>query len=182
MAGVVESGTVVALISGVIFLIEATRTIYDAAKDTESQPEAFRRVTARLPLACKILRSAEVSLETRDESARDTLKTTLSSCHAKAEELRETFEKAVRHDNDKWFDRSKKNFSALGKGHQVERLMEGILNDVQVLARDKLPGIATVAQLKELEEAITEMHEMYPSLRAAFEISLLQSGFGMPTT
>jgi hypothetical protein len=50
MTGVVEAGTVIGLISGVISIIEATKTIYDAAKDVKGQPDAFRQVAARLPL------------------------------------------------------------------------------------------------------------------------------------
>ena len=55
MTGVVEAGTIVGLISGVILIIEATKTIYDAAKDAKGQPEAFRQVAARLPLVRELL-------------------------------------------------------------------------------------------------------------------------------
>jgi hypothetical protein len=37
-----EAGFVVSLILGVISIIEATKTVYDAAKDAKGQPEAFR--------------------------------------------------------------------------------------------------------------------------------------------
>ena len=50
MTGIVEAGTVIGLISGVISIIEATKAVYDAAKDAKGQPEAFRQVAARLPL------------------------------------------------------------------------------------------------------------------------------------
>ena len=42
MTGVVEAGTVIGLISGVTLIIEATRTVYNIAKDAKGLPEAFR--------------------------------------------------------------------------------------------------------------------------------------------
>jgi hypothetical protein len=59
MAGVLEAGTLVSLISGVITIIDATRTVYDATKDAQGQPQAFRQVAARLPLVKDILQRAE---------------------------------------------------------------------------------------------------------------------------
>jgi len=50
---------IVGLISGVISIIEAVKTKYDAAGDKESHPKAFRQVAARFPLVIDILRSAE---------------------------------------------------------------------------------------------------------------------------
>jgi hypothetical protein len=53
----------------------------------------------------------------------------------------------------------------LGKGDKVEFLMEGILKDTQLLASEKLMGIADEAQVKKLEEGIEEMREMPSSLQ-----------------
>ncbi|KAL2046478.1 hypothetical protein ABVK25_011833 [Lepraria finkii] len=74
MTGVVEAGTVIGLISAVISIIEATKTVYDAAKDAKGQPKAFRQVVARLPLVNEILKSAKERIQTLDESAREALK------------------------------------------------------------------------------------------------------------
>ncbi len=165
MTGVVEAGTVIGLISGVISIIEATRTVYDAAKDAKGQPQAFRQVAARLLLVGEILHSAKERTETLDESAREALKPILESCKSKAEDLEKLFQKVVRKDDDKWYDRYKKAVATLGKGDKVEYLMEGILKDIQVLTCERLMGTATYAQVKELEEAIKEMNEMPPSLQ-----------------
>ena len=62
-----EAGFVVGLILGVISIIEATKTVYDAAKDAKGQPEAFRQVAARLPLVIEILHSAKERTHTLDE-------------------------------------------------------------------------------------------------------------------
>ena len=164
MTGVVEAGTVIGLISGVISIIEATRTVYDAAKDAKGQPEAFRQVAARLPLVGEILQSAKERTQTLDESAWEALKPIIKSCRAKAEDLEKLFQEVIRKDDDKWYDRYKKAVGTLGKGDKVECLMEGILKDIQALACERLMGTATDTQIKELEEAIKEMNEMLPSL------------------
>lgn len=160
-----EAGFVIGLISGVISIIEATKTVSDAAGDAKGQPEAFRQVAARLPLVVEILRSAEKGAQALDETKLDAIEETLESCKAKAETLKKIFQKVIRTDDDKWFDRYKKALSTLGKGDKVECLMEGILKDTQLLACEKLMGIATESQVMELEEGIEEMMEMPSSLQ-----------------
>lgn len=49
MAGVVEAGTVSGRISAVISIIEATKKVYDAAKDAEGQPEAIKEMNEMPP-------------------------------------------------------------------------------------------------------------------------------------
>jgi len=159
-----EAGFVIGLISGVISIIEAAKTVFDAAKDAKGQPEAFRQVAARLPLVIEILRSAKERALALDDTAQEALEPILESCKAKAENLNKIFQKVIRKDDDKWFDRYKKALGTLGKGDKVESLMEGILKDTQLLAYEKLMGIATETQAKELEEGIKEMKEMPSSL------------------
>jgi hypothetical protein len=159
-----EAGFVIGLISGVISIIEAAKTVYDAAGDAKGQPEAFRQVAARLPLVVDILRSAEGRAPELDDTTLDAIEQTLESCKTKAENLKKIFQKTIRKDDDKWFDRYKKALSTLGKGDKVECLMEGILKDTQLLACEKLMGIATESQVKELEEGIEEMKELPSSL------------------
>lgn len=161
-----EAAFVVGLISSVIAIIEATKTIYDAAKDTKGQPEAFRQAAARLPLVIEILHRAAEKAQTLDETAQEALEPILESCKRKAEKLDKTFQKVIRKDDDNWYDRYKKAIGTLGKGDKVECLMEGILVDIQLLACDeKLMGIATETQMKGLEDGIEEMKGMPSSLQ-----------------
>ena len=159
-----EAGLVVGLISGVISIIKAAKSVYDAAKDAKGQPEAFRQVAARLPLVNEILQSSKERTQTLDESAREALKPILKSCKAKAEDLEKLFQEVIRKSDDKWYDRYKKALGTLGKECKVESLMEGILKDIRVLACERLMGIATDAQMKKIEEAIKQMSEMPSSL------------------
>jgi hypothetical protein len=158
MAGVVEAGTVVGLITGVISTIEATKTVYDTAKDVKSQLEAFRQMAARLPLVCKFLHRAKERIVTLGESAPEALKPILKSCKGKASNLENLFRRVVRKDDDKWHNRDKKPSGTLGK---VVCLMEVIF--IQVLVCERLMGIATDAQMEEIKEAIKQMREMASS-------------------
>jgi hypothetical protein len=175
MTGFVEAGAVLSLLSGLITIIDATKTIYDGAKDTKGQPDAFRQIAARLPLVETVLQRAEAKTRTLRESEQDALKPLLASCTTKAEDLHKIFEKVVHRDDDNWHSRYKKAFSAMKKGVRVELLMEGILKDIQVLACSEL-GTATENEQKELDDAIKEMDSSLQD--EADNISLVHSGSG----
>jgi hypothetical protein len=96
-----EVGFVVGLIASVISIIEATKTVYDAAKDAKGQPEAFRQVAARLPLVIEILHSAKERAQAIDEAAQKALEPILKLCKAKTENLKKIFQKVIRKDDDK---------------------------------------------------------------------------------
>ena len=142
-----------------------TKAIYEAAKDAKGQPEAFCQVHAQLDLVIAILDRTKERARKVDETSQEALKPILESCKAKAERLNKLFQKVIRKDDDKWYDRYKKAAGTIGKGQKVESLMAGILKDIQVLACEKLTGVATEAQVKKLEEAIKEMNEMLSSLQ-----------------
>lgn len=160
-----EATFVVGLISGMIKIIEATKTIYSAAKDAKGQPKAFHQVHARLVLVIAVLDKAKERAQTVDETTLEALEPILESCKAKAENLNKIFQKVIRKDDDKWYDRYKKALGALGKEYKVECLMEEILKDIQVLVCERLIGTVTNAQEKEIQEAIKEMNEMPSSLQ-----------------
>ena len=160
-----EAAFVFGLISGVISICQATKTIYEAAKDANGQPEAFRQVYAQLGLVIVILDRTKEKAKKVDEASQDALEPILESCKAKAENLNKIFQKVIRKDDDKWYDRYKKAVGTLGKGQKVETLMAGMLTDIQVLACEKLTEVATEAQVKEINEAIKEMNEMPSSLQ-----------------
>lgn len=154
----------VGLIASVIQIIEATKRVYDAARDAQGQPEVFRQVAARLPLVIKILNSASVRAQVLDKTAQEELKPILESCKQKAENLKQISQKVAPKNDDKWYDRCEK-FVGVLRTHRVERLMEGILKDIHVLACEKLMGTATDAEVKEIKEAMKEMKDTPSSLQ-----------------
>jgi len=96
-----ETAFVISLISGIISIIEATKTIYNTAKDTKGQLKAFRRVAAQLPLVIDILHSTKEKIQALDKTAQNALKPILELCKAKAENLKKISQKIIRKDNNK---------------------------------------------------------------------------------
>ncbi|KAJ6262540.1 Vegetative incompatibility protein [Drechslerella dactyloides] len=158
-----EASVVVGLISSVISIIDATKRLYDAAKDAKGQPEAFRQVAARLPLVETILQEAGSRAQTLNVNKEEALKPIVESCNQKARNLKKIFKKVLKKDDDKWFDRYKKIVSTLVKGQRVESLMGDILKDVQMIACEA--GTATDAQVKEIDHAIEQINELPSSLQ-----------------
>jgi hypothetical protein len=64
-----EAGFIIGLISGIILIIKAAKTVFNAAEDAKGQPEAFRQVAARLPLIIKILHTAKERALALDDTA-----------------------------------------------------------------------------------------------------------------
>ncbi|MCJ1228881.1 hypothetical protein MMC12_005545 [Toensbergia leucococca] len=155
-----EAGLVIGLISGVIHIIEATKTVYDAAKDAHGQPEVFRKIASQLDLVLRILRKARTDAERLDETERKEVERTIKACREKAEKLQTIFNKVVRKDGDRWFDRYKAALATLGKGSKVQGLIEEIMKDIWVVTSNRMMETATENQVKELEDAIKDIGEM----------------------
>ena len=80
-----EAAFVLGLIFGVISICKATKAIYEAAKDTKGQPEAFRQVRVQLTLVIAILDRTKERAKKVDEKSQKALGPILKSCKAKAE-------------------------------------------------------------------------------------------------
>lgn len=174
-----EVAFVVGLVASVIGIIDGVKTVWDAVKDPKGQPEAFRQVAARLPLVLSILEKAKSEAKKLDEAAQEDLEKVLESCKEKAEKLNKIFKKVLPGDEDGRLGRYRKAVSAPFKGGRVEELMEGILRDAQLIVTDKLIGVATEEQVKELLDAIKEMKEMPSSLNdETGSVSQTHSGSG----
>lgn len=167
---------VIGLISSVIAIIGAAKTVYDAAADAKGQPEEFGQVATRLPLIIGLLESSKRGVPKLNATEQEALEAILQSCEDKAESLGKLFRRVIRKDDDKWYERYKKAVVAVSKGKKVESLMGEILKDVQVIVCDKLKEIATSNQVKELGEAIKEMKELPSSLQE--ETGFVHNGSG----
>jgi hypothetical protein len=147
-----EAALVIGLIGSLISIIDGTKKIYDAAGDAKGQPKEFRKVAARLPVVIEILRNTEAGASKLDETKLEAIKQILASCRTKAAELEKIFQKAIRKDDDKWFDRYKKALRTVRKGNKLEGLMEGIHKDTLLLVSEKIMGTATEAQVREFSQ------------------------------
>ncbi|KAH0538358.1 hypothetical protein FGG08_005053 [Glutinoglossum americanum] len=159
-----EAGLVIGLISGTIAIIDAIKKVYDAAKDQQGLPAAFREVAQRLPLVQHVLGKAKARAEGRqvDDEASKAAKSILEPCQKRAEDLEKIFQKVIPQEGDSRLDRYYKAASTLGKGGKVETLMNGILNDMSLLSVKC--GMETEDLVKELKEAMKAMSALDPSV------------------
>lgn len=156
---------VLGIISAVITIVDTIKQLYDGAHDSTGLPEAFREVTARLPLVRKILESVDSHLrgnETDDSSAE--AKAVLGQAQTKVLALKTLFDKVIPLDDDPRVDRYIKLVRTLGKGTKVETLMLGLMTDVQLLVSKCGLENATSQQIDQLHTAIEEISKIEPSV------------------
>jgi len=163
MAGA-EAILVLGIISSIISIVDGTKQVYDAATNIEGLPEAFREVADRLPIVANILGSAKQYINSRDDESCKGVKPVVEACEKKAKTLDDLFRKVIPAD---CASRRKIYLSAvktLGKGTQVEALMKGMLEDIQLLASEHGLRIGTKTEQEQLAKAITEaVRELMPS-------------------
>jgi len=165
MAGA-EAILVLGAISSIIAIIDGTKKVYDAATNTEGLPEAFREVSARLPIVRNILDSAKQCIDKGDvdEDSCKGAKHVVEACGKKTQKLDELFHKVIPADGASDLKRYYKAVKAYGKGNEVENLMKGILEDVQLLACERGLKTATEVQQEQVAKAIVEVSAIPPSV------------------
>lgn len=159
-----EAGLVVGLISGTIAIVDATKKIYDAAKDQQGLPAAFREVAERLPLVQTILHSAEARARGANVSseASKTVNSILGPCKSKVKKLEEIFRKVIPQQGGSMLDRYYKAVRTLGKDDKVETLMKGILDNLNLLSMQY--GLDTADHVENIEGAIKAVSALEPSV------------------
>ncbi|KAL1964900.1 hypothetical protein VTN77DRAFT_6253 [Rasamsonia byssochlamydoides] len=150
---------IIGLISSVVAILDAVKTVYESLKDTRGLPQAFREVDQRLPLVQDILRTAERQINdgNPDEESCNAMKRAVELCRDKAERLETLFQKVALKSDASILERYRSAVRMLRKGNRVEVLMRGILEDVQLLAGDRAIKGATEAQVAKLGEAINDL-------------------------
>jgi hypothetical protein len=161
-----EAIVVLGVISSIIAIADGTKQIYDAATNAQGLPEAFRDVAGRLPIVRNILGSAKQHIDKGDvdEYSCKGVKHVVEACEKKAKKLDELFHKAIPADGASDLKRYYKAVKAYGKGNEVEKLMKGMLEDVQLLACEHGMKTATKAQQEQIAQAITELSAVAPSV------------------
>ncbi|KAH6976720.1 hypothetical protein EDB80DRAFT_899880 [Ilyonectria destructans] len=165
---------VIGLISGIIAIVDAAVKVYTATTNASGLPEAFHDVAKRLPLVQETLQTAGGHLNTTnpDEAFYKAMKPVLEGCKDKATRLAEIFEKAIPQADASRMERYLLAARTLGKGSTVESLTKGILDDVQLLAGNRVTKLATEAEIGELIRAAREVSAIPTSLPGGFDSSL----------
>ena len=157
---------VLGVISSIISIVDGTKKVYDAATNAQGLPEAFREVAGRLPIVGNTLDSTKQNIEERrvnNDSCRG-VKHIVEACEEKAKKLKELFDRAIPGDGASDLKRYYKAVKAWGKGSEVECLMKGMLEDVQLLACEQGMKTATKAQQEQISKAIAEVSAVSPSV------------------
>ncbi|OBT61413.1 hypothetical protein VE03_09507 [Pseudogymnoascus sp. 23342-1-I1] len=146
-----EASLALGAISSIIKLVNATKQVYDTATNTEGLPEAFREVAGRLPIVINILGSANQCIDEGDvdEDSCQGVKHVIEACEIKARKLNKLFCEVIPADGASGLKRYRKAVKAYGKGNEVENLMKGMLEDVQLLACER--GFKTAINVRQVQ-------------------------------
>lgn len=157
---------VLGLISSIITVIDTVVQLYNAIKDTPHLPRAFREVVERLPLVRNTLRAAEERIRNynTDRETCEAIKPTVEKCKEKVEHLESILQQMAPQRGASSLHRYRLAVRRLGKESQVEELMKGILEDVQLVAGNRAIQAASEAQVAELLQAINELSEVPSSI------------------
>lgn len=157
---------ILGLISAIITITDTTIEVYNAIKDLNELPEAFQQVNHRLPLVKEILEEVKRQAKNATSSEAKALKGVLESCEKKAKELQQIFIGISKESTGSKFIISvyRPLVLKLGKKARVEDLMDGILDDLGLLAAHQIFQTAMQRQIKPLEQARQELANVPPSL------------------
>lgn len=156
MSGIEAAGLALGIISAIISIIDATHQVYEAVKDEAGLPTNFKRSATKLPLISKLLEDAERYVKAADEATRAAFTPTLEDCKSQAIQLQELFNKVMPEVGKSRWNRYVKAARTIGKGDRVENLVEGILDDLQLLAT-RYPEVAFLRTKEQLANAVEEV-------------------------
>ena len=161
-----EAFAVLGLIASIISIVDGTRKVYDAATNAQGLPEAFCKVSGRLPIVENILGSTYQYIKggKLNNDACKGVEQVAKACEENAKKLEELFHKTIPGDDASRLTRYIKAVKVVGKGGKVENLMKELLEGVQLLACERGMKTATEAQQEQIKEAIKEVSALLPSV------------------
>lgn len=181
---------VIGLISAIISIIDTSLKVVEALDDASGLlPQAFRNVAARLPLVQDTLRTARTGLAEEegkeDEEGEDTLTVgprvalvkILKSCRDKVSALNDLVQAVKPAAGASGMERTFKAFKTISSTDKAEKLMDGILGDLQVLTANHAIKAATRAEVQCLVTALRERDgSHYGSVYSAVAMNNMGSG------
>lgn len=163
-----EVVAILGLIASIISIIDGTKQVYDTAISAEGLPGAFREVADRLPIITNILGVTKQCIREGNvtEDSYQGVKQVIQACEEKAKKLEGLFLKLIPSKNASRRERYLSAVKTLGKGNEVEKLMKGILEDVQLLVGEHNMKVASCPQLEQVVTAISAIVAIPPSTLA----------------
>ena len=157
-----EAAAVLGLISSIITIIDTTKKVYDAATNKTGLPKAFGECAIKLPLVKNVLKNIEKG--NVDEEGCKEAKDVTEGCKKKASTLEGLFQKVLPAEGDSRLQRYHKAVKIVGKGNEVESLMKGILEDLELLNSERIMKMPTKTQQEQIAKAISEIQDVLKSV------------------
>ncbi|KAK0618813.1 hypothetical protein B0T14DRAFT_431703 [Immersiella caudata] len=178
---------VISLISAIVGIIDGAVKLYNAASDVSGAPEAVRDAAARLPLIKQTLMTAIAGLNRDAKESQElysAMYTCLKSCYKKIEKLDGIFRKVI---SPRGASRARRLFGAARasiKEDTVVTLMDGIRDDLQVLAANYGIRLATRTEMKTLLQTISDEDPQPAEPRKEYNLhaTAWNTGTGVQTT
>lgn len=171
---------IIGLISGIITLIEASVTIYKALEGGRGLPPSFRDSATRLPLIQDSLNLVRQNLDADASSATShaALKQVLEACAGRATALRDVFQTMIPPLGVSPVTRGLIIMKAVSKANYVDKLVGGIMEDLQVLTANHTVKAATRTQIEALMGKIKEREELVVQEGHGEAVSVRDAGLG----
>ncbi|KAK3985483.1 hypothetical protein QBC44DRAFT_335088 [Cladorrhinum sp. PSN332] len=154
---------VVGLIGAVLGILDVAVKAYDGLKGINELPNAYREAGSDLPLIRNTLEIAKEHLDGRNITPDETkaIKPAIESCQRKAERLTDILEDVSPAPHASIARRAILKTRMIGKRDDVKRLMDGILQDVILLASNRTMSGPTWAQVnRDLQQALQQLRNM----------------------
>ncbi|RYP03330.1 hypothetical protein DL764_005226 [Monosporascus ibericus] len=161
------SGTeVIGLISAIMGIIDVASKFYTAIENTNNLPQAFREIAQRLPLVLDTLGTMKARFQPEDVSsdAYAVIWPTMEGCKDKAERLKNILRAVAAQPDPSRIERYRLAVRRLGKESKVEELMKGIIEDVQLLAANRIVQLKAEDKIDQLTEAIQALSKVPSSV------------------
>ncbi|KAJ5652614.1 hypothetical protein N7507_010040 [Penicillium longicatenatum] len=147
-----------------LFILDASKKLYDNVQRDINLPKTFQVVGYRLPVIRHTLETCEAKLKLNinsvPENVCEELDNLIYACQRKAKNLEGIFEKVIPGPSDTLHKRYSTALRRLGKGTEVEQLMKAITEDVQFVVSHHAVMSADQRQNTDLDEVIREIESL----------------------
>lgn len=175
-----EALAVIDVVAAAIGFLQAGKKAYDAAHSATKLPEDFAKVAENIPMVKEILENIRKDLQNRHDAAKEansssaerevdrvaqSVQPIIDTCRDNSEDLSLIFEKVMPDDGASLPQRYAAALRSLkpGRGKKVEKLMEEILEKLQLLHTNRYFWKAARSE-EDLNAAISQLSKVTSSL------------------
>ena len=151
----------ISTLATIITIIDASVRVFDRVQKDVKLPEAFQIIGSRLPIILHTLQTCEENFKSGRDSMTpanyNALTKVVDDCDQKAQMLNNIFQQVIPGEDDTKEERYLKIVKRFGKGNKVEKIMQLMTKDVQLLVDHHLVMSSKPELSGELEKIVKEM-------------------------